>query len=652
MIPRLVARFLFFATVLCLSTVPVWAQPGTDTLKEVKITGSRNKWGDTRLSEFSPGQQVVAIDSTALQQYSMQNMANLLTQQLPVFVKTYSFNGLATLNFRGSGAAQSQVLWNGVPIQNAALGIADVSLLPVMFMSGVNIIYGGSSALYGSGNVGGALLLENAAPVFDSGRRTLFVSAGAGSFGQYSGGAEGTASGKKWYLSAKLLGQTAQNNFTYTDGGIKKEMQNSMLRSDAAMLYAALKTGAYGTIGLSAWVQEYNREIPPALFEISGSRKRQLDGSVRLLLNWEKRTKDGTANWYAKSSFISDRIGYEDDPILLRTTSIVHQYFQEAGWSKRWGRYGKLLLFTPWQVSWMKKPVSEATRQQTKLALAGAYDVKMLDNRLDIAVNARAETNALDTQSALSHGGQRFLLPGADASYKVLSWLMIRANLQRSYRAPTLNELYYDPGGNPSLKPEQGWSKDVGYSVKIVRKRCSVQHHLAAFDRNIQDWIIWLGGAIWTPHNIAKVHSRGVETENKATLTIKKWQLHAGINTAYVLATTTSSYIYNDGSIGKQIPYTPRYNGQLNIGFTYKRLYVNYNHTYTGYRFTVSDESDYLLPYNTGNLQAMYSLKAGGHPLQLSAQCNNIWNAQYSVVFSRPMPGINWLIGCRLGIKD
>jgi iron complex outermembrane receptor protein len=84
-----------------------------------------------------------------MQQYQMQSLANLLTQQVPVFVKSYGFNGLATLNFRGSSSAQSAVYWNGIPIQNAALGIADVSTLPVAFMQKVNIVYGGFGCLMG-----------------------------------------------------------------------------------------------------------------------------------------------------------------------------------------------------------------------------------------------------------------------------------------------------------------------------------------------------------------------------------------------------------------------------------------------------------------------------------------------------------------------
>src|ERR1044072_8579333 len=144
-----------------------------DTLKEIRVKGKRRQVSnDARINTFAPGQKVTTIDSVTLQQYRFQNIGTLLAQQVPVFVKSYGFNGLATLSFRGASAAQSQVYWNGIPLQNAALGITDISTLGTSSFNKVNIIYGGSSALWGSGNVGGALVLENAQPYFDSARST------------------------------------------------------------------------------------------------------------------------------------------------------------------------------------------------------------------------------------------------------------------------------------------------------------------------------------------------------------------------------------------------------------------------------------------------------------------------------------------------
>ena len=615
------------------------------TLNEVKVHARHKVSNDTRINDFSPGQKVTTIDSATLQQYQLQSMANLLSQQTPVFIKSYGFNGLATLNFRGSSAAQSQVLWNGVPIQNAALGIADVSTLPVLFMNKVNIVYGGSAALWGSGNVGGALLLENNAPVFDSIGKSLSLSGGMGSFSQYSGGLKGSISRKRWYFSANVFAQTALDNFSYTNSsGAKVNMANSKLQSNAALLQAAYKISAQNVISLTAWYQQYDRQIPPALFE-TYSDKREIDGSLRLLADWHKKTDNN--EWYAKSSFMGDEMNYSYEAVALHWDYITYQYYQEVGWKKQFHQYGQLLLFTPLQIAWITQPDSNKSKQQDKVALAGAYDFKHFNNRLDVAVNTRAEL--INEQSDTTNSKYIFL-PGADASFAVTEWLGIRINAQRTYRTPTLNELYYYPGGNATLKPEQGWNEDAGYTVKFKLGKFSLYHDLSVYNRNIHDWIIWLGGAVWTPHNIAEVHSRGVETENKLVYTTGNWKIHIGANTSYVLATTVTSYIYNDGSVGKQIPYTPRYNGQVNIGFSYKRFYFNYNHTYTGYRFITSDESSYILPYQTGNVQLMYNTSIGGHSLQFIGQCNNIWNEQYQVVSDRPMPGINWQAGFKVGI--
>ncbi len=611
------------------------AQHLNDTLKEVRVHAKQNPSADTKVNDFSPGQKIRSIDSATLQQYQLQSMANLLSQQVPVFIKSYGFNGLATLNFRGSSAAQSAVLWNGIPIQNASLGIADVSTLPVALIDKVNIVYGGSAALWGSGNVGGALLLEQDKPGFDSGKHSLSVGVGAGSFGQYLGSLKGSISGKRWYFSANVFTQTATNDFKYINSaGSQERMPNDHLKSAAALLNAAYKINTQNTISLTAWYQQYDREVPPALFE-TYSDKQQTDGSLRLLADGNKHS--GTNTWYAKSSLIRDQQHYRDDTIEINANSTVYQYYQELGWKKQFFQYGQLLVFLPLQVSWIPTPGTD-TEQQTRLAIAAAYNIGLISNRLNIAVNARGED--INTH--------KILLPGADASFTLTQWLQLRANAQRTYRTPTLNELYYFPGGNTSLKPERGWNEDAGYTVKLGHSNFTFYHDLSVFTRDIHDWIIWLGGTIWTPHNIAEVHSRGVETENNIVYTIGNWKLHIGVNTSYVLATTVASYIQNDGSVGKQIPYAPRYNGQANVGFNYKRLSANYNQTYTGYRFITTDESEYLLPYQTGNLQLMYNTPLRNHPFQFTAQCNNIWNQHYQVVAFRPMPGINWLAGIKV----
>ncbi len=655
-------RIIYFGTALLVamlfSFIHTEAQI-TDTLKEVKIKGRKNKAkvaNDERLNTYSPGQSVITIDSVTLEQYKFQSMANLLAQQVPVFVKSYGLNNVATLNFRGASAAQSQVYWNGIPLQNAALGIADVSLLPVSLMNNVNVVYGSSSALWGSGNVGGALLVENDLPEFDdSGSLTHSVSAVAASFAHFQFGLKSSLATKRLALSINAFGQSADNNFTYTgNAGAEQRMRNAQLQSGVGLVQAAYKVDDRNTIDARVWYQQYYREIPPALFE-SISLKNQRDESLRMMLGWNR--KGNTTNTYAKLAYIRDYVWYRDTTVLVNSKNFTNQMYGEVGADHRFNEHHKLLLFAPVHISWIDRITAGDRYEQNRFALAAAYLYTGLNDKLNVSLNARGEVV----------NDNSYLLPGINASYAVNKYLSIRANVQRTYRVPTLNELYYNPGGNPNLKPEHGWNEDIGYSLTngaytIERtymhdknntfmdmrkmRRLVVTHSMSIYNRVIDDWIMWFGGAIWTPHNIARVHSRGLQTENKLTYKVsKETKLHLSANGAYTLATTVASYLPGDGSIDKQIPYTPVYNGQGNIGATWKKLYVNYNHTYTGLRYITTDESFSLSSYTIGNLQLMYKMFLGDNQLQLTAQCNNIWNADYQVVNARPMPGINWLMG-------
>lgn len=607
------------------------AQKKSSNLDTVNVKAKRNTSNDIRLNDFAAGQKTQTISTQTMQLYNLQSVGTLLSQQLPVFVKSYSFNGLATLSFRGASAAQSQVLWNGIPIQNAALGVADVSALPVPMINKISIAHGSSGALLGSGNVGGALLLDNEHPEFDKTSHKLSVSAGAGSYGQYSGSIKSKLTYNKWHVSVNTFAQAANNNYQYTNTtGAKQDMTNGKLESYSAMLNAAYQIKPKNTISVSVWTQQYKREIPPALFE-AASVKNQEDQSVKLLADWQMILPNYTL--YAKSSFIVDKIDYSDAAVNLQTNNTVYQYYQETGWKQHLGKAGQLLLFVPVQRAWL--PNGNDTQYQNRVALAGAWSMKLLHNKLGIAVQSRAE----------AINNKQILLPGAGATYAITDKWQLRANVQRSYRVPTLNELYYFPGGNPRLRPEQGWSQDVGHTLKASKTKFSFYHDASVFNRNINDWIMWLGGAVWTPHNIARVHSRGLETENKITYTTGKWTVLTDVYTSYILATTTKSYLLNDGSVGKQIPYTPRYNYRMNIGVSYNRLHLKYNHSYTGYRFITTDESSWLPPYQCGNLQLLYTHPYRDKILQLNAQLNNVWNEQYSVAGYRPMPGANWLLG-------
>lgn len=607
-------------------------------LQEVKIRHKKNGINsqDGRLKSFASGMKILAIDSALIAQYQQHSLGILLSQQVPVFIKSYGINSMATLNFRGSSAAQSQVIWNGIPLNSASSGITDVSTLSVGNFDQIHIVYGGSSSLLGTGNVGAALLLDNhfEKPV-NSKKWTSKLGAELGSFGQTKWSFQEQFAGKKWFLSAKVMQQQANNNFGYqTEQNIWKKMNNAVLHSSSALMNIGYKIDQQTSIRFSIWHQQFHREIPPALFE-QYSVKKQTDKALRIFLGFDKEFKS-SMKLYAKTAYIEEYMDYEDASILMRNQNKVQQFYQELGWKKSMRHQQELLIFAPITIAWMRQQLDTITRYQNRFAIAAAYSIKALKEKLHYALNARFETiNATN-----------IFLTGTNARFIVHPFVQLRANLQKSYRAPTLNEWYFQPGGNVNLKPEKGWNADAGYELTMpLKNNILLKHDLSMFNRNIQDWILWYGGSIWTPHNIAKVHSRGIESFNSLHWKSGDWQTHLGLNSSFVLATTIESHQANDGSIGKQIPYSPRYNGQALVGFSFKKISCKYNYTYTGYRFVTTDESQYVAPYHTGNIFAAYDLDLKKTRLQINIQCNNLWNEKYQVVHLRPMPLRNWAMG-------
>lgn len=612
----------------------------TDTLQEVGVRSNRKGPSDMRAAVFSPGLKTAVLDSALLRLYTQQTLATLLSEQSSVFIKSYGFNALATLNFRGASAAQSLVLWNGVPMQNAALGLADVSLVPVSLMDKVSVLYGASAGLWGSGAVGGAVLLESDAARYQSGYRRVDASGSLGSFGQRGGLVRGDISGGKYALSVRAFAQQADNDFWIpaTLFSPREQQRNAMLRAGGALARGAVKISAREMLEAHVWVQQYNRQIPRATFE-SSSEKTQTDQNLRALLHYRRQ---GTTELAAKVAGFFDELQYEDPVIRLSSLNQSRQFYGEASARRKFGkgRQFDALLLMPIQLSQMTRADGTHATQR-RVAMSAVGKAHLFENRLEAAGSARLE--AIDEKTVF--------LPGVSTAFELFPQLTLRAAVQKTYRAPTLSERYYNPGGNVDLKSEDGWGGEASYvlnhsGISGLRFR----QEATVFHRYIRNWILWFGGAIWTPHNVAAVRSQGIELDNRLTVRISsKRQIVVTANGALTRARTLESELPGDVSVGKQLPYTPRLLGQASVGIYLHHFLLNYQHAYTGVRYVTTDESYGLPAYHTGTINAMWEGSIRKHISVISVRLANLWNAEYAVVAGRPMPRRHVMLTLRVG---
>lgn len=103
-------------------------------------------------------------------------------------------------------------------------------------------------------------------------------------------------------------------------------------------------------------------------------------------------------------------------------------------------------------------------------------------------------------------------------------------------------------------------------------------------------------------------------------------------------STIEKSYLSGDESVGNQISYSPRLKYSATLGANIKSYYILYNHTYTGIRFTTSDNNEWLDSYSIGNFSIGQHIKIKKITLSYNLNINNAWNESYQVIANRAVP--------------
>lgn len=100
-----------------MATTMVSFSQSTHQLREVVVT--------TKRPMKDIGVQKTTVDSAALKENIALSMADVLTFNSPVFVKSYGRATLSTVAFRGTSPSHTQVTWNGMKINNPMMGMTD-----------------------------------------------------------------------------------------------------------------------------------------------------------------------------------------------------------------------------------------------------------------------------------------------------------------------------------------------------------------------------------------------------------------------------------------------------------------------------------------------------------------------------------------------
>jgi iron complex outermembrane receptor protein len=225
----------------------------------------------------------------------------------------------------------------------------------------------------------------------------------------------------------------------------------------------------------------------------------------------------------------------------------------------------------------------------------------------------------------------------------------VKLHLSRNFHQPGLNDLYWLPGGNPDLKPEDGYSADLSYEMKSEGKKSALSGQITGFASLVDNWIVWQpsasGAYFWEAGNLRKVFARGVELTASGKI---NWAngvaLYARGNYSYAATSNIDALPSVDESRGKQLIYIPKHKANLFAELDIRDYYLKINAPFTSKRYTSSNnvESAFekvLNPYWLVNLTVGRTINFKPVQADLSFTVENLANTDYMAILWRPMPG-------------
>jgi len=196
-----------------------------------------------------------------------------------------------------------------------------------------------------------------------------------------------------------------------------------------------------------------------------------------------------------------------------------------------------------------------------------------------------------------------------------------------------MNDLYWIPGGNEMLKPERGHSGELSLDYNgSVYKLIKIKLFAMGYLNSVKDMIVWQPGTggIWSPENIGRIISRGIESGSSLSL-------ESGLNYFRLMMTYTNT-VSREKDKKEQLIYVPQHISYGEIRAATGRLIAGTSLQYTGKRYITADNTGYLPAFAVTDLWAGIRGNNNKIPFEVTIRFENLFNISYQIVAYHPMP--------------
>ena len=595
------------------------------------------------------GYKKTRIDSTALEQHSTSSFSELLSRHSPMFIKSYGQGALATASFRGTSASHTKVMWNGVEINSPMLGQTDFSMIPVFAADNVSLRHGGGSISEGSGALGGSISIKNEMDWSEN--SNLQLEQRLGSFDTYKTNASVKIGSQKLQSRTRLHYATSDNDFSFKNNFKDRNDPPVEVRKNAGYAQTSLlqevywKPGPDDVVTVHLWGQNYKRDIAPPLGVNASSRDEEQENNfLRTNVHWKRQFQSSTLS--VRTAYLYDYMNYKNDVARIDSDNTSYRLVSAVNYQKP---------LTP------KLKLETSMKHKRTRVRSNNYDGQKQRNRitafagLEYAFSERLVSRLMLRQQWVN-GSSIPLIPSLGLDYKVLANrdLFLKANLSRNYRLPSMNDLYWSPGGNSELKPEKGisWELGVDYSRKVT-KTIQIETEVTGFRSAIADWIAWSPDSVmsyWTPRNLKSVVSEGLE--NSISVSWEKEKTRLMTRVAYYYTRTYNKTSAQENGTKKQLIYVPRHTFSSYTFGRYKNWSTDITYRFTGKRYTTPENDAFMPAFGIVDAGLGYHFQQDDFRGELSFKVNNLLDTDYQVMAWHPMPGRNYHFSLKINLVD
>lgn len=601
-----------------------WAQQSTDVgdnviqLDTIVVTTPLRRASSLERSTSS----VAVIDEEEIRKSPALDLLSLLKTQPGITATSNGGLGAdASLSLRGTSAAQTLILVNGVRAASATAGTLNLSSIPLDSIERIEIARGGHSAQYGADAIGGIINIITKQGGSCAEGKSACGSVTAGVMHPWGGTLSGnvggsTEDGLRYSFGASILG-TQGYDYRLSPGhdpdkdGFTRGSLNFSLSKETAL--GAIYTDGLYTRGRNEYDNDPYGNISHT-DNFSGRVGARLDHSE----SWTSNIELSTALDYSALSQDSIR-GDDFDTLRYGLLATTQKQF-DLGATHHVVQGG----IEAYRDSVKNSAVSGSPYDETKrdlVAVFGQYSFEY--ERLTVDTGLRYDDNE-------QFGGVTTYNVGA--SYELTDNLVARASYATGFRAPTFNDLYYPFSGNPDLNPEESRSYEIGLNWRLTDQTTL---DMALYRNDIDDMIAWAPidpsdpGGFWQPSNINRARITGFEASLEHRFD-PQWSVRAMVDIREPLNRSP-------GTHGKYIAYGERFRGSA--GFTYtptQDLSLSADLLYVSSRYADEFNARRLPSYITADFSAIYAIDEKSQ-LKFSAQ--NIFDKKYETKETFRAPG-------------